>query len=316
MGSQLIVETAQREKLKIPILLSGASGSGKTLSALLIAYGIVESMFPDEEKENVWKKIGVIDTEHRRSLLYVDSSPTDQYIGKFQYVDLKAPYSVDRYEEAFWLLINAGCEVIILDSISHEWEGVGGMLDEVDRLGGRFGDWKTVKPLEKRFLDLIINDSVHVISTARTKQDYIVEPNEKGKMAPRKVGLKVIQKDQLEYEFAVTFRIEQDALAYAMKDNSNIFKEPRQLSSEDGRKLYEWSEIGVDVAKQERERRDSEERQRLAMINWINNQQDQTTQQIVMQAISFVRLQLDAWDYVSVLNLYKQIKGANNNGNI
>lgn len=305
----LKIEEAQREKIKLPILLAGVTGSGKTLSALLLAFGIVKEMFPDAEESDLWKKIGLIDTEHRRASLYAESEKAGQFIGKFYVANMAEPFTIDRYEEAFYLLVNAGCEVIIIDSISHNWEGPGGILDTVDNAGGKFGDWKTVKPLETRFKNLIINDKVHVISTARVKSDFIVEPNEKGKMAPRKVGLKMIQKDSLEYEFVVNFRIEAGAVAFPIKDNSEIFKEPRQLTVDDGRKLYAWSEIGVDVAKQERERRENEERQRLAMIHWINNQQDPTTQQIVMQAISSMRLQLDAWDFVSVLNLYKQIKG-------
>ena len=137
-----------------------------------------------------------------------------------------------------------------------------------------------------------------------------MEVNEKGKMAPRKVGLKTVQKDELEYEFAVSFRVEQGAVAYVMKDNSNIFSEPRPLTVEDGHKLYAWSEIGTDVAKMERERREKEERQRLSMIHWItSNQADPRINGIVMQAVSMMNLQLENWDYTSVLNLYKEIKG-------
>lgn len=307
--SNLKLEHAQREKLKIPVLMQGVSGAGKTLSALLVAYGIVEAMFPDEEPEKLWLKIGVIDTEHRRASLYVNSEKAGQYIGVFQVVNLPEPFTIDRYEEAFGLLINGGCEVIIVDSISHNWEGSGGMLDEVDKLGGRFSDWKGVKPLEKRFRSLIINDRVHVISTARVKQDYIVEPNENGKMAPRKIGLKMIQKDNLEYEFAVSFRIEQGAIAYTMKDNSDIFSEARQLTVDDGRKLYEWSEIGVDVAKIERERREKEERERIAMIRWITSQQEPQAQAILGKAQAMMRMPLDSFDYQSVINLYREIKG-------
>lgn len=312
MNNVLKVEKAQREKLKLPILLQGVSGSGKTLSALLLAYGIVEAMFPGASQEELWMKVGVIDTEHRRASLYVNSEKAGQFIGEFQVVNLPEPFSVDRYEEGFYLLVNAGCEVVIMDSVSHNWEGEGGILDEHTRLGGQFNNWKDVKPIEKRFRRLAMHDQVHVISTARVKQDYIVEPNEKGKMAPRKIGLKMIQKDNLEYEFAVSFRIEQGAVAYPMKDNSGIFETPRQLTAEDGRKLYEWSEIGIDVAKIERERREKEERERMAMAAWITGQNEPRVQMIVNQAQAMMRLPIDQFDYVSTLNLYKEIKGVYN----
>lgn len=308
----LTIEKAQREKIKIPVLLSGVSGSGKTVSALLLAYGIVSSMFTEMGVDEQWSKIGLIDTEHRRASLNANVEINDQYIGHFEVVNMEEPFTVDRYEEAFGLLINAGCEVIIIDSISHNWEGKGGLIDEVDKLGGRFQDWKKVKPLEDRFRALVISDKVHVISTTRVKQDYIMELNEKGKTAPRKVGLKMIQKDNLEYEYAVSFRIEQGAIAYPMKDNSNIFAEPKILTVEDGKKLYEWSEIGIDVAKQEKERRTKEEKERLAMIKWINSNQDNPNiVQIVGRATNAMRMPLEQFNHKAVLKLYQQIKGAN-----
>ncbi len=136
----LKVETVEREKLKIPVLLSGVSGSGKTLSALFLAFGIVSEMYPDMDAVDLWLKIGVIDTEHRRSLLNANVEKAGVQVDKFLFVDLEEPFSIDRYEIAFNMLLNSGCEVIIIDSTSHQWEGKGGMIDEVDKLGGRFSD--------------------------------------------------------------------------------------------------------------------------------------------------------------------------------
>ncbi|MDT2756950.1 hypothetical protein P7G51_06110 [Enterococcus asini] len=312
MSAVLTVEKAQREKIKIPILLSGVSGSGKTVSALFLAYGIVSSMYPDMPENEQWDKIGLIDTEHRRASLNTDVEIAGQHIGHFKVVNLDEPFTIDRYEEAFYLLTSADCEVIIIDSISHNWEGKGGVLDAVDSYGGKFSDWKKVKPLEDRFKALAINDKVHVISTTRVKQDYIMEINEKGKSAPRKVGLKMIQKDNLEYEYAVSFRIEQGAVAYPMKDNSNIFAEPKVLTVEDGKKLYEWSEVGIDVAKIEKERRQKEEKERQSLITWITEkQQDPQIMQIVGRATNAMQMPLESFPHKAALKLYKQIEGAN-----
>ncbi|MDT2635888.1 hypothetical protein P7D40_13495, partial [Enterococcus dongliensis] len=154
------VEKAQREKIKIPILLSGVSGAGKTVSALFLAYGIISSMFPDLAEAEQWSKIGLIDTEHRRASLNANVEISGQHIGHFEVVNIEEPFTIDRYEEAFYLLVNAGCEVIIIDSISHNWEGKGGVLEAVDSYGGKFSDWKKVKPIEDRFRALAINDKV------------------------------------------------------------------------------------------------------------------------------------------------------------
>ncbi|PZL78209.1 hypothetical protein CI088_00105 [Enterococcus plantarum] len=310
--NDLVVEVAQREKIKIPVLLSGVSGSGKTVSALLLAYGIVSTMFPDLEVDKQWLKIGLIDTEHRRASLNANREFDGVQVGHFEVVNLNEPYTIDRYEVAFNLLLNAGCEVIIIDSISHNWEGKGGVLEAVDKLGGRFTDWNKVKPLEERFRELSINNNVHVISTARVKQDYVMEMNDNGKMAPRKVGLKYIQKDNLEYEFAVAFRIEQGAIAYPMKDNSGIFSEPKILSIEDGKKLFEWSEIGIDVAKIERERKAQEDAERADMLVVITeSQSDPIIAQTIGRACSAMRMPLEHFSYQAVKKLYQQIKGAN-----
>lgn len=304
----LKVETAEREKLKIPVLLSGVSGSGKTLSALFLAFGIVSEMFPDMDAVDLWLKIGVIDTEHRRSLLNANVEKAGVQVDKFLFVDLEEPFSIDRYEAAFNMLLNSGCEVIIIDSTSHQWEGKGGMIDEVDKLGGRFSDWKKVKPIEDRFRALAINDKVHVISTSRVKQDYVVEANENGKMAPTKVGLKMTQKDNLEYEFAVSLRIEQGAIAYPMKDNSDIFDAPRQLTVDDGRKLYQWSEKGIDVAKLKREQAKQNEVDRQRMVLEIEQMESNSELSAVINRAKIkVGVPIDQFDYKITKKLYDQL---------
>lgn len=306
------VETAQREKLKIPIMLSGASGSGKTTSALLLAYGIVKKMFPDLEDNELWLKIGVIDTEKKRSNFLIDREFDGVKIGHFNMVNITSEdkFSVDNYEKAFRLLLEVGCEVIIIDSISHNWEGPGGMLETVESYGGRFSDWNKVKPLDDRFRNLIMNDKVFVISTARVKQDYVMELNEKGKTAPRKVGLKIIQKDNLEYELAISFRVDQGSVSYAMKDNTGIFSTPKRLTVEDGEKIFDWSETGIDVAKLEKERLAKEEEERQIMIKEIqelSNTDD--IKEIIIRAESKLRNQLINFNYKNTKKLYKQIKG-------
>lgn len=149
----LQVTDAQREKLKACIALFGASGGGKTLTSLILAYGMMKEAYPDLPEEVLWKKIGVIDTEHKRSLLYANNTIKGYKIGSFKYVELDAPYSTVRYQQAIELLKKSGCEVVIADSLSHAWEGIGGILDQQQDLGGRFQDWKTMKRLLKSSLN-------------------------------------------------------------------------------------------------------------------------------------------------------------------
>lgn len=258
------LKKAKRQKIKIPILLTGPSGSGKTLSALMIAIGIVEKMYPDFSKEEQWEKVAIIDTEHERSLLYADNTIADTKIGEFLHYDLKAPFTVDRYEQAFKECKDAGVEVVIVDSITHAWSGLGGILDVQQDYGGRFQDWRKVKPLEEQFLKLLVESGIHTIATGRTKQDYAMQADELGKMEVVKLGLKTEQKDTLEYEFAVVLRLDMKNVATATKDNSNLFKEPFHINKETGHDLYNWAEVGVDKAEEE-------EKERVILLDQMHN---------------------------------------------
>lgn len=257
------LKPAKRQKIKVPIMFTGASGSGKTLSALILAKGLVERMFPDMPEEQQWQKVALIDSEHERALLYANTTIGETNIGEFQHLDLKAPFTVERYRQAFAICKQAGCEVIVIDSLSHAWSGEGGILEVVSRMGGSMQSWNKVKPLEKEFLRLVTESDVHVIATTRSKQGYDFQKNDVGKTEVVKVGLKPDQKDTLEFEFAICFMVDQNHVATATKDNSNMFSQSAMITPEIGHKIYDWAEIGIDVKGEER-------KLRLQLISSIN----------------------------------------------
>lgn len=243
---------ARREKMKAAVAFIGSSGSGKTLSMLLVAYGMMKEEYPNSDDSEVFKKIGMIDTEHNRGQIYAGTTVAGLRIEPFYHIDLQPPYTVERYGEAMMDLKNAGCEVIIVDSISHAWEGEGGMLDLKEEFGGTFAAWRKVKPyMEKLIRDLTANN-VHVLASMRTKQDYQVETGDTGKLSIKKIGLKPVMKDDLEYEFMIVWRIDQSHIAQAVKDNSNLFENnPGRLTAEHGKKLFKWLDEGIDVKAEE-----------------------------------------------------------------
>ena len=114
------ITRATREKSKLRIALAGVSGGGKTLGALLLASGLTGGDF---------SKVCLIDTEHRRGELYANRS--DLGIGEFWYIELKAPYSPDRYKECVDAAVQkVGPDgVVIVDSLSHAWNSSGGVLE-------------------------------------------------------------------------------------------------------------------------------------------------------------------------------------------
>lgn len=221
---------AERKQSKIRLGLSGASGFGKTYSGLLIAYGITGS----------WDKIAMIDTESGSGDLYSD-------LGDYNIITLKAPYSPERYIEAIKTCEDAGMECIIVDSITHEWDGEGGCLEIYNKLGGRYQDWAKVTPRHDRFIQTILNCKSHIITTVRRKQDYDMVKNDKGRLEVKKVGTKEVTREGFEYELTVNFEFVNDAhLVKASKDRTGLFADKPEFvpSIETGKKILEWCQSG------------------------------------------------------------------------
>lgn len=217
------LKQSQRSKAKIKMALQGPSGSGKTMSAILLAQGLTSGDL---------SKVAIIDSEAGSSNLY-------SHLGGYNVLKLDNPHSPERYVDAIDVCIKAGMEVIILDSISHCWDY---LLDYHSSLqGNSFVNWAKIKPLEKKFVDKILQSDLHFIATMRVKQDYVI--NEKnGKMVPEKVGLKAIQRDEISYEFTIVFDIDSKHFALASKDRTLLFEGKPQflINTLTGKKILEW----------------------------------------------------------------------------
>jgi hypothetical protein len=228
---------ATRQKAKIRLGLSAVSGGGKTYSALLIAYGMCGD----------WGKVAVIDTENNSADLYA-------HLGDYSVLPLHAPYSPERYIDAIHECENAGIDVIIIDSVSHEWEGAGGVLDLCDTIGGGFQSaWKQMTPRHDRFKQAILNSPCHIITTVRRKQEYILQDvvNKQGRtvQAPVKAGMKEITREGWEYELTLNLELDLKHNATASKDRTGLFidKDPFKPSEMTGKIIAEWCESGIDV---------------------------------------------------------------------
>jgi len=220
------LQTAARKRAKIKMALQGPSGSGKTYSSLLIANGLC----------NDWSRVAVVDTENHSADLYAQ-------LGAYQVLPLSAPFSPERYIQAIQTCEQAGMEVIILDSVTHEWEN---LIDtHASMSGNSFTNWGKITPRHNAFIQRILQSTCHIICTVRTKQDYtLVERN--GRMLPEKVGLKSVQRDGLEYEFTLTFDLDIKNNATASKDRTGLFygKPEQRLSVETGKLIKDWCETG------------------------------------------------------------------------
>ncbi|PQV50280.1 signal recognition particle subunit FFH/SRP54 (srp54) [Jejuia pallidilutea] len=224
------LKKSQRERVKLRIGISGASGFGKTHSALLLAYGMT----------NDWSKIALIDSENSSGSLY-------SHLGNYNTLDLSAPFSPERYIKAIKVCEDAGMEVIIIDSVSPEWSGTGGCLQIHEQLGGRFQDWMPVKKRHQAFIDSILQSKCHIITTTRRKIDYSLDIGSNGKSKVVKHGTKEITADGYEYELTLNFELINDNhLVRASKDRTGLYMNKSEfvITSKIGRQLLDWCNQG------------------------------------------------------------------------
>lgn len=165
------IKTASRVGVNPLVVLYSESGCGKTYSALLLARGMAGPS----------GKIVVADSESGRASLYADV-----LAGGFETFDLGAPFSPARYVEAIDTIEAAGAAVGIIDSGSHEWEGISGVLDmagEIEQKSGKSGlhCWKTPKFEHAKFVQRLLRTKIPFIVCLRAKYKSRQTKNEQGK---------------------------------------------------------------------------------------------------------------------------------------
>lgn len=236
------IRKAQRKNVKARIALAGVAGSGKTMSALLLAYGLT----------NNWGKVGLVDSECGSGELYNGSAVEGLHltIGDYAYVAIEPPYTVEKYIEALKAMEAYGAEVIIIDSLSHAWAGDGGLLDSQGKLADKtkntWAAWRTVTPKHNQLVDNILRSNAHVIVTLRTKANYAQTTDASGKNKIEKLGMAPIQREGVEYEFSIVFDISQDHIASCSKDRTSIFDGLFfKITPDTGRKYLNWSNSGA-----------------------------------------------------------------------
>ena len=232
-------EKVTRKQAKLRMALMGVSGSGKTLGALYIAYGITGD----------WSKIALIDTEHERGRFY--AARTDLGTGAFMYATLNPPYTPEKYKalvkEAADLVGTDG--VVVVDSFSHAWSNEGGILDIKDRIAAQAGKnsytaWNEAGKEQNKLVNVILAVDCHTIITLRSKMDYVLETNDKGRQTPVKVGLAPVQRDDTEYEFDIVLDIGRNHIATASKDTTFLDKYGEIITPKLGQQLRAWLDEG------------------------------------------------------------------------
>lgn len=229
---------AVKSKTTLKLAISGPSGSGKTYSALLIAQGL-------------GGEVAMLDTEYKSASLYADKFSFDTW-------DETDPngFPPEYFISVIKAAEQAGYKTLIIDSLTHEWTGKGGCLEIVSNLsqsrykGSSYQPWGEVTPRHQRLVDTIQASKINIIVTMRSKMDYAMTKDEKGKTRVDKVGLAPIQRDGMDYEFTVMFDLDQKShLADASKDRTGLFCDPHVITEQTGKRILEWLQSGADLTK-------------------------------------------------------------------
>lgn len=234
----VMFKKAERKAVFLKIGISAPSGAGKTFSALKIAHGICGD----------WSKIALIDTENGSGELYSN-------LGGYSVCGIEPPFTPQKYMETINAAVDAGFEVLIIDSLSHAWTGEGGLLDmqakatQASKSGNSYTAWRDITPQHNKLVDTILQAKCDVIITTRAKAEYVTT-DDNGKKGYKKIGLAPIFREGLEYEMTTFFELSQEHIATASKDRTGLFDNKNFTPDESTGKLFvEWRNGGAELPK-------------------------------------------------------------------
>lgn len=248
------VRVAQRKAIPALIAIAGTTGSGKTYSALLVASGLAGPQ----------GKVGFVDTEKGRGEMYTDEKMIMEALPGNQYhvVSLDPPFTPARYLQAIAALQQAGCNTIVIDSMTHEWEGEGGCIDIADnnKLGGT-PNWAKAKSEHKKFMNTLLSLPVHVVCCLRAREKTKPEKHVidgKTKTVFVEYGMQPIQEKS--FMFEMTFSVLLEATTHYPQPIkpppptlANIFPHDKLLNKEVGERIRIWAAGGASTDVKARE---------------------------------------------------------------
>lgn len=261
---------AERADSKVLLGLYGLSGTGKTMSSLLVARGLVGPK----------GRVAMIDTESGRGGRYADVIP-----GGYDRTDLGEPFSPQRYIEAIAAAEKAGYGALVIDSLSHAWEGIGGVLAMAGDNEARTGKpglhcWKEPKLQHQRMLLKLLQTDMHIILTLRAKHKsrQVRNPQTGKQEIVKDDEATPIQEEGFIYELSEHAEVLADHTIRLTKNShpeiGKCFPRGRPLSVETGEALAEWARGGA--AKAEDGKRE-EPRDPKAIADWLLKRIDAAT---------------------------------------
>lgn len=232
--NEFVIKKSERKDSKVLISLAGLSGCGKTYSAILLARGLVG---PEG-------KIGFIDTEQCRASLYSDLA------GGFDVINMDAPFSPERYIKAVDTFKKAGYGAVVIDSMSHEWEGVGGVLEMAESQTYKNGTpvqgmakWAKPKAEHKKMMDYLLHCGMHIIFCFRAKE-RLREETIDGKKVYINDGLVTTTEKNFVYEMTVSLLLDVDTkhpkIVKCPSQLEHLFPSDKFISINAGAEIERW----------------------------------------------------------------------------
>jgi len=231
----LNIRPVQSGQSKVVIGIAGISGSGKTYTALLMARGMVSKAY----------EIGFLDTENGRGSLYSDILDEPFMIG-----DLYPPFSPERYSAAIKEFQDAGVKVLVIDSVTHEWEGEGGCDDianglKPDGTPRKVANWIGAKRSHKGFMNVLLQSNMDIICCirAREKTDF------KNPSQPVSLGIQPICEKNFMFELTASVMMFNEGKNQSFLKVPSFLKEAfgngaGYIGKNTGVKIREWLNQG------------------------------------------------------------------------
>jgi len=243
-GAIVTFAPARRAGSHVLISMEAYSGNGKTYSAILLGRGLVGPQ----------GKLALLDTETGRGKTYANLA------GGYDYAELTPPFSPERYIAAIRVAESAGYECLIIDSGSHEWEGIGGLIEIADGGTTKKGDplsglakWAAPKARHKKFMQTLLTTRMHIIICLRSKEKLIQRKGTNGKDEIVSAGWFPVQDKYFPYEMTVRLFFPEGPrkgvpeLSKCPADLLGAFPADRQITTQTGEAIAEWVRGGEPV---------------------------------------------------------------------
>ncbi len=239
----LNIRKAQRQGARLVVNIAGISGSGKTFTALQLAFGMANYDA---------SKVGFIDTENKRGSLYANAltSPTTGEVQQFYIGDLEPPFTPQRYSDAILEFQKAGVEVLVIDSVTHEYEGTGGVLEMREPLPGKSGKRDNIAKAEhKKFMNTLLQSNMHVINCVRSREKVSIE-KKNGETVYTSLGVLPVQEKNFMFEATASMQMwnegmAQEVLKCPAELRAILGRQEGYITAADGAALRAWVDGGV-----------------------------------------------------------------------